>query len=114
MRLLLACAVACCCLSACAPAPYENGRVPTGVPQRADLAVEADTGPLTFVAPADGDVYLRDVPADRIVYQSPVRAGQRLAFDPKTNQATLDYQPIPTTGLRRDATYQLYFKPARP
>jgi len=100
-------------LTACASTPYSNGQTPTGVPTRAELAVEA-TGPLTFVAPSDGAVYLRDVPADQIVYRGDVRAGQRLAFDPKSNRATLDYQPLPTAvGLRRDASYQLYFAPGR-
>jgi hypothetical protein len=104
----------CLLLAACSnndPAALSSP-TPAGVPERAALAVESP-GALTFVAPASGTAYLRDVPADRIVYRADLRPGQRLAFDPKADQSTLDYQPVQTEGLRRDATYQLYFKPAR-
>ena len=58
---------------------------------------------------------VRDQPADRVVYQGPIAAGQELMFDAKNNRLTLNNRPLDASApLRTDATYQIYFKPGDP
>lgn len=81
----------------------------SGLPGGASLAREGSS-PLTFTAAESGTIYLRDQPADRIVYQGPVEKGQQLEVDAKIDRITLDGRPVKSSALRPDATYQVFFK----
>jgi hypothetical protein len=88
-----------------------NSSVPSGLPGGAALIREG-AGPLTVYAPDNGIVYVRDLPADQIVYQGPVTKGQRIELDPGAERLTVDGQAVKTKRLRPDATFQVYVKAA--
>jgi hypothetical protein len=103
-NLLSAAVIGICLLGGCA----SNGL--TGLPGGAALVQEGGAM-LNFTATEKGMLYLRDQPADRLIYQGPVAPGQKLELDATTNRITLEGRPLATDApLRRDATYQVFFK----
>jgi hypothetical protein len=74
------------------------------------MLVQQGTGKFGFTATEDGDLYIRDQAADRILYQGRINRGQRLEIDPPASQITLDGQRVKSLGLRPDATYQIFIK----
>jgi hypothetical protein len=68
-------------------------------------------GPAFSVTTTDpGTLYLRDLPADRVVFETTVQKGQRLDVDAAANRVTLDGQAVKTQTLRPDGTYQVFLK----
>lgn len=103
LKLLSAAMIGICLLAGCA----SDGL--TGLPSGSALVQEGGAM-LNFTATEKGTFYLRDQPADRLIYQGPISPGQRLEIDATTNRVTLDGRPLTTsTALRRDATYQVFF-----
>jgi hypothetical protein len=83
----------------------------SGVPREAVLIQEGRSN-VHYTAGKTGTVIVRDQPADRIIYQGPIAAGQELIVDAKTNRLTLNNRPLDASApLRTDATYQIYFRP---
>src|SRR3954470_19440249 len=81
-----------------------------GVPEGAKLIQESNSS-ATFTAAEKGMIFLRDQPADSVIYQGSVNAGQKLIVDAKGNRVTLDGHPLITTApLRPDGVYQVFFK----
>jgi hypothetical protein len=86
---------------------------PKGIPDNAMLIKQG--GPSFSVTATDnGMLYLRDLPADRVVYETAVQKDQRLEVDAAANRVTLDGQPVKTQTLRPDGTYQVFLKPGSP
>jgi hypothetical protein len=82
-----------------------------GIPREAVLIQEGRSN-VHYTAGKTGTVIVRDQPADRVVYQGPISAGQELIVDAKSNRLTLNNRPLDASApLRTDATYQIYFKP---
>ena len=82
---------------------------PRGLPGGAALIREG-VGALSVTAPDNGTLYVRDLPADRIVYEGAVTKGQRIDLDPAAGRLTVDGQPLKTKNIRADATFQVFFK----
>jgi hypothetical protein len=83
---------------------------PHGLPGGATLMKEGG-GPLTYTATDRGTLYLRDQPADHIVFETTVTPGQRLDVDPAANRVTLDGRAVDLRhALRADGTYQVFLK----
>ncbi len=81
-----------------------------GVPEGAKLIQESNAN-ATFTATEKGMIFIRDQPADSVIYQGPVNAGQKLVVDAKENRVTLDgHRVITTAPLRPDGVYQVFFK----
>jgi hypothetical protein len=91
--------------------PSCNSSAPTGLPGGAALIREG-AGALSVAAPDNGTVYVRDLPADEIVYEATVTNGQRIDLDPAAGRLTIDGQPVKTKHLRPDGTFQIFFKAA--
>ncbi|MDB5322393.1 MAG: hypothetical protein JWN40_4024 [Phycisphaerales bacterium] len=86
---------------------------PKDLPGGAVIVAEG-SGPLVFTAVDKGTVYVRDVTADRVLYQSTIQKGQRIEFDPAANRVTLDGRPVDTAApLRPAGSYQIYLKLAQ-
>jgi len=80
---------------------------PAGLPGGAVLVDERPEGVL-FKATENGRIYLRDVAADRVVMDLPMKAGQ--TFSARGVDVMVDGKPVPGKDLRADAMYQLFFK----
>ena len=91
--------------------PSCTSNAPAGLPGGAALIREG-AGPLSVTATDDGMVYIRDLPADTIIYDGPVSKGQRLDVDPANGRVTVDGHIVKTKPLRPDATFQIVLKPA--
>jgi hypothetical protein len=86
---------------------------PKDLPGGAVIVAEG-SGPLVFTAVDKGTVYVRDVSANRILYQSPIEKGQRIEVDPAANRVTLDGRPVDTAApLHPTGNYQIYLKLAQ-
>jgi hypothetical protein len=83
---------------------------PKGIPGGAMLVKEGNAN-LSYTATEKGTLYVRDQPADRVVYQSPVNAGQRLDTDLVAQRITLDGREVSAGKLRADRVYQIFLKP---
>ena len=96
--------VACLPLSGCKSSNVE------GVPEGAKLVQESSSS-LTFTAANAGAFFIRDQPANQIIYNGPIDAGQKVVIDAKNQRVTLDGHPLITTApLRPDGTYQVFFQ----
>jgi hypothetical protein len=81
-----------------------------GLPHGAALVQEGNAS-VTYAADGKGTIFVRDQPANRIIYEGNIEPGQELIVDAKAGRITLNRRPLTTTApLRPDATYQVYFK----
>jgi hypothetical protein len=91
-------------LVGCAAEPH-----PT-VPPEANQVVKGGRS-ISFRAPHDGRVYLRDESKDSLVYSTDIRRGQDFRLDP-SGQVTLDGKsagdPVPNPGHR----HSIFFEPS--
>ncbi|HEX2973268.1 MAG TPA: hypothetical protein VHP11_13115 [Tepidisphaeraceae bacterium] len=55
-----------------------SDKVPKGA-----LAIVTQSGPIGFIAPSKGTVYILDVDEDRLLSTTPVEAGVKLLFNPQ-------------------------------
>jgi hypothetical protein len=81
------------------------------IPASAQLKEEGNSR-LTFATPADGMVYVYDVPSDRILYSGRVEEGETLIVNPQDDKITLDGQPVSQQHLRVGQQYRIFFQPA--
>jgi hypothetical protein len=82
---------------------------PKGIPGGAMLVKEGNAN-LSYTATEKGTLYVRDQAADRVVYQGPVNAGQRLDIDLVARRITLDGREVSAGQLRPDRVYQFFLK----
>lgn len=66
---------------------------------------------LSYIAPADGTVFVRDQPADVVIFTHAVKFGQTVEVNVSEDRITFDGRPVvPARSLRKDGTYQIFFK----
>ncbi|MGE5612032.1 MAG: hypothetical protein ACM359_22485 [Bacillota bacterium] len=99
LAILLACLVAGCAHSTA------SKHVPSDA-----WAITTKTGPIGFIAPAKGTVYILDVKADRLVYTRPVQFRDELLFDPQSKQILLNRTVIGQADSNTNRSYRLYFQ----
>jgi hypothetical protein len=87
-----------------------NSTAPPGLPGGAVLIGEGDRR-LSIAAPDNGTLYVRDLPADTVVYEGPVNKGQRIDLDAAAGRLTIDGRAVQAKPLRPDGTFQLFLKP---
>src|SRR4051812_38943691 len=72
----------------------------TGIPGGAIMSQEGN-GNLIFTAGDKGTIFLRDQPADRVIYQGPIEKGQQIKIDAGANRVTVDGKTVTTTTALR-------------
>ena len=79
------------------------------VPTTATRVDEGDSARLSYSPAREGTLYVYDALDDRVIFSSPVRAGERFVLDPDANRATVDGRTVLGTGLNPRHQYRLYF-----
>lgn len=80
------------------------------IPADATLQTEGQRE-LTFRATEPGTVYVYNRNDDKMVYSGDMRSGETIAIDPPQNRVTLDGRTVLDTGLDRNDTLRIFFKP---
>ena len=80
------------------------------IPDSARLVAE-DQGRVEFVAPSDGEVYVEDNSADKLLYSGKIDEGERLEVDPKKDRLTIDGRMVRDQRIRDLNSFRVFFKP---
>jgi hypothetical protein len=81
---------------------------PANIPENALLSSEGN-GVLTATAPHDGNVYLYDVNADRVVYSGAIAKGQVVSVNTDADKVTIDGQVRADRTLNQWNKHRIYF-----
>jgi hypothetical protein len=68
------------------------------------------TGRVTYRAPDDGKVYVRDRNDDRIVYAGDVKRDELVTVDPDTNRVTVGSTVVSEKGLHKGNAHRIFFE----
>src|SRR4051812_19006644 len=49
---------------------------------------------LSYIAPRDGTVFVRDQPADAVIFTAPIKFGQGVEVDAPNDRITFDHRPV--------------------
>jgi hypothetical protein len=101
-------AVASFCFAGCTVTKDDKKVTSLGVPE-GSVQVDEGKGRLDYTAKRSGTVYVYDVTQDRLVYQTPVRDGDRVSIDPDANRLELNGRQDVDRNLRRDDRHRIYF-----
>lgn len=71
--------------------------------------VEEDRGSLDWTATDDGTLYLFDASDKNVLYTSQVRRGQRIGFDAKDDEVSVNGKEVKSLSMADDNTYRIYF-----
>jgi hypothetical protein len=79
------------------------------IPSSARLVAE-DQGNVDFVAPDDGQVYVEDRTANKLLYSGQVREGQHINVEPVKDRIAIDGQTVRDQKIRDLDTVRVFFK----
>jgi hypothetical protein len=79
------------------------------IPSSARLVAE-DQGNVDFVAPDDGQVYVEDRSANKLLYSGQVREGQHVNVEPVKDKIAIDGQTVRDQKIRDLNTLRIFFK----
>jgi hypothetical protein len=80
-----------------------------GVPSGARLVREAGGRDIQYKTAHDGKLYVYDVDSRRVIWDGPMRDGERFTFDAQNGRARLENQDIMNRDLNPDHNYRLYY-----
>jgi len=80
------------------------------IPQSANL-VANDTGKIDFVAPNDGEVFLEDRTANKLVYSGKMQQGERLTVEPHKDRVMVDGRTVQDQKIRDLDNLRVFFRP---
>jgi hypothetical protein len=84
----------------------------SAIPSGADRVASGD-GPIDYRAQRDGDVWVYDADARKMVYTGPVRDGDRLRVNTETNQILIGGRTVSERPLAANHKYEIYFRRPR-
>jgi hypothetical protein len=79
------------------------------IPQSARLVAE-DQGKIDFVAPSDGEVFLEDRTANKLVYSGKMNEGERLSVDAIKNRVLVDGRTVQDQKIRDLDNLRVFFR----
>ena len=82
------------------------------VPKEVELVAQG-RGQLSYKARADGRIYLHDATAEKTLYQTPVKRGQRFTIAPDEDRASLDGTDVFEGNMHTRNEHKIYFLPKR-
>ena len=82
------------------------------IPKDAEL-VSQGRGELSHKARLDGRIWLRDATAERDLFTTPVRRGQRFTIAPGEDRASLDGADVFEGNMQTRNEHQIYYLPKR-
>lgn len=78
------------------------------IPDNARI-VEEGRGQIDWTATGDGTIYLFDASDKNVLYTSQVRDGQRIGFDPKDDEVSVNGKEVKSLSMADENTYRIYF-----
>ena len=79
------------------------------LPRDARMVDEVRGGRLSYTARYDGEVYLYDATARRVIWDGRVRDGDRITVDPDKNRIALNGKEQADIDLKSNDRFELYF-----
>ena len=79
------------------------------IPSSARLVAE-DQGRSDFVAPSDGDVFVEDRSANKLLYSGKINEGERLRVDPMDDKLTINGQVVRDQRIRDLNNIRVFFR----
>jgi hypothetical protein len=83
---------------------HDRGDVPLNARE-----IGEGTETVSYTAPRDGTVYVKDDTAHKIVYSGKLEKGQMVKVDAKDNKVLVDGRTVTERDLVNDHKYRLYF-----
>ena len=80
------------------------------IPSSARLVAE-DQGRSDFVAPSDGEVFVEDRSANKLLYSGKMNEGERLRVDPMDDKLTIDGRTVRDQRIRDLNNLRIFFRP---
>jgi hypothetical protein len=80
------------------------------IPKQAEY-VAGGRGELSWKIPHDGRVYVKDSTAERALFSTMVKRGQRFAIFPSEDRASLDGEDVPAADMQTRNEHRIYFLP---
>jgi hypothetical protein len=81
------------------------------IPSSARLVAEDTASRSDFVAPSDGDVYVEDKSANKLLYSGKINEGERLQVDPLKDRLTINGQTVRDQKIRDLNNVRIFFRP---
>ena len=81
------------------------------IPPSARLVAEDTASRSDFVAPSDGDVYVEDKSANKLLYSGKINEGERLQVDPLKDRLTINGQTVRDQKIRDLNNVRIFFRP---
>ena len=104
-------------MSACVVAAslFGAGCTATGksaIPSGADRVASGD-GPIDYRAQRNGDIWVYDADAKKMIYTGPVNDGDRVRVNTETNQILVGGRTVSERSLAGNHKYEIYFRRPR-
>jgi hypothetical protein len=80
------------------------------IPASANLVAQ-DQGKIDFVAPDDGEVFLEDRTANKLVYSGKLQQGERLTVEPHRDRVMVDGRMVQDQKIRDLDNLRVFFRP---
>jgi hypothetical protein len=81
------------------------------IPSSARLVAEDRTGKIDFVAPDDGEVFVEDNSANKLLYSGKINRGEHVRVDPVKDKLTINDRVVRDQKIRDLNEVRVFFKP---
>jgi len=81
------------------------------IPSSAQLVAEDKGSKAEFVAPSDGEVFVEDRSANKLLYSGKINEGERLQVDPMKDRLTINGQTVRDQKIRDLNNVRVFFRP---
>jgi hypothetical protein len=96
-----------CLIGVAAAGCASTGRM--AIPDGAD-EVEAGSGSVDWEARRDGEVWVYDADANKMIYSGPVEEGQNVRVNAGSDQITIGGKTVSERPISDDHRYRIYFR----
>ena len=80
----------------------------TSIPRDARIG-DSGTGNLTYTAPSDGRIWLRDAESSAVIYSAKIYRGDEIKVEPAANRISVNGRKVLDQDLKKNHKHQLYF-----
>jgi hypothetical protein len=80
------------------------------IPSSARMVAEDRAGKIDFVAPSDGEVFVEDNTANKLLYSGKINEGEHLRVDPVKDRLTINNQVVRDQKIRDLNEVRVFFK----
>ena len=81
------------------------------IPSSASLVAEDRAGKIDFIAPDDGDIYVEDNSANKLLYSGKINRGEHVRVDPQKDKLMINNQVVRDQKIRDLNEVRVFFKP---